>query len=420
MGARRFLPACPSCAPWRARRAAGSSPVAAHRGRASPPFCRLFRRPGGRASAPPDVVTALPFRPAPALVWGWRVEGGGCVASPAPPPTPSPTAAAAAEGGGCVGDDGLILWGDAAAPVARGSVAPAARLSREASYSCSPEVRLRSPQCAPLLLLVCLQLQPLPPLSFPISPASSSSLALSCFFFAFCADYTPLWLWGQTPGQQVHEERTPEEMAEGHAAEQWKDAEPSGVCHGQEEDADANHDDQCEQHEQEGAGLVEGGRPRTCSRSGTKYGRGRAAPPEPAGTPPAPPASAPTPVAPPAPPAPPATPVAPTPARPGAPALAAPPTPAPPGAPAPARPPKAPAAPAAPGPAPPVAPGPVVPPAPAPPAAPAPAAPPGPAAPVPPVRAPPGPVAPEPTAPPAAVGPPAPVAPPAPAARLQR
>ncbi|CAI7885439.1 unnamed protein product, partial [Closterium sp. NIES-54] len=32
---------------------------------------------------------------------------------------------------------------DAAAPVARGSVAPAARLSRGSSYSCSPEVRLR-------------------------------------------------------------------------------------------------------------------------------------------------------------------------------------------------------------------------------------------------------------------------------------
>ncbi|CAI7822696.1 unnamed protein product, partial [Closterium sp. NIES-54] len=40
-----------------------------------------------------------------------------------------------------------FLWpfapSDATAPVARGSVAPAARLSRGASYSCSPEVRLR-------------------------------------------------------------------------------------------------------------------------------------------------------------------------------------------------------------------------------------------------------------------------------------
>ncbi|CAI7914438.1 unnamed protein product [Closterium sp. NIES-54] len=62
---------------------------------------------------------------------GGGYRGGGCVASPAPPPTPSPTAAATAEGGGCV---------DAAAPVARGSVAPSARLSRGANYSCSPEI----------------------------------------------------------------------------------------------------------------------------------------------------------------------------------------------------------------------------------------------------------------------------------------
>ncbi|CAI7795526.1 unnamed protein product [Closterium sp. NIES-54] len=89
------------------------------------------------------------------------------------------------------------------------------------------------------------------------------------------------------------------------------------------------------EHFKDGAGPVEGGRPRTCSRSGTKYGRGRSAPPEPVGTAPAPPARAPAPAAPPA----------------------------------------------------------------APPTAPAPAAPPpGPAAPVPPVRAPPGPVAPEPQA----------------------
>ncbi|CAI7754437.1 unnamed protein product [Closterium sp. NIES-54] len=44
-------------------------------------------------------------------VWGWRVGGGGCVASPAPPPTSSPTAAAVAEGGGCVGADGVVLGG---------------------------------------------------------------------------------------------------------------------------------------------------------------------------------------------------------------------------------------------------------------------------------------------------------------------
>ncbi|CAI7830327.1 unnamed protein product, partial [Closterium sp. NIES-54] len=88
----------------------------------------------------------------------------------------------------------------------------------------------------------------------------------------------------------------------------------------------------------EGAGLGEGGRPRTCSRSGTKYGRGRAAPSEPAGTTPVPPASAPTPAAPPAP----VPPEAPAPAGPPAdtatpasiplvaPTPAAPPAPAPP------------------------------------------------------------------------------------------
>ncbi|CAI7849714.1 unnamed protein product, partial [Closterium sp. NIES-54] len=36
---------------------------------------------------------------------------------------------------------------DAAAPDARGSVAPAARLSSGASYSCSPEVCLRVEVC---------------------------------------------------------------------------------------------------------------------------------------------------------------------------------------------------------------------------------------------------------------------------------
>ncbi|CAI7860322.1 unnamed protein product [Closterium sp. NIES-54] len=45
------------------------------------------------------------------MVWGWRVGGGGCVASPDPPPTRSPTAVAAAEGGGCVGTDGVVLGG---------------------------------------------------------------------------------------------------------------------------------------------------------------------------------------------------------------------------------------------------------------------------------------------------------------------
>ncbi|CAI7798293.1 unnamed protein product [Closterium sp. NIES-53] len=147
--------------------------------------------------------------------------------------------------------------------------------------------------------------------------------------------------------------------------------------------------------------LEEGGRPRTCSRSGTKYSRGREAPPEPAGTTPAPPASAPTP--------------------------AAPPVPVPPAAPAPAGPPADTPASAL---------VPLVAPTPAAPPAPAPGAPAGPAAPVPPVRAPPGPVAPAPPAevetpvpapaappapaPPVAAEPPPPAAPPAPSARLQQ
>ncbi|CAI7810829.1 unnamed protein product, partial [Closterium sp. NIES-54] len=72
-----------------------------------------------------------------------------------------------------------------------------------------------------------------------------------------------------------------------------------------------------------------GGRPRTCSRSGTKYGLGREAPPEPAGTAPGLPAGAPAPVVPPAPapsdgtasaePPAPTSPAAPTPVAPEAP-----------------------------------------------------------------------------------------------------
>ncbi|CAI7809459.1 unnamed protein product [Closterium sp. NIES-53] len=84
-------------------------------------------------------------------------------------------------------------------------------------------------------------------------------------------------------------------------------------------------------HSKEGAGPEEGGRPRTCSRSGTKCGRGRVAPPEPTETAPA--ASAPTPAAPPAGAVAPAAPVASTPAPTGAPAPAAPPAPVPPAAP---------------------------------------------------------------------------------------
>ncbi|CAI7880898.1 unnamed protein product [Closterium sp. NIES-54] len=124
---------------------------------------------------------------------------------------------------------------------------------------------------------------------------------------------------------------------------------------------------------QGGAGPGEGGRPRTCSRSGTKYGRGRRAPPEPAGTAPGLPVGAPAPVAPPAQ-------VAPAPTPSDVPASAEPPAPTPPAAPTPV-------APAAPGP---------VGPTPA-----ASAGPPGPAAPTPPGQV----VA---------------VVPPAPAARPQR
>ncbi|CAI7766530.1 unnamed protein product, partial [Closterium sp. NIES-53] len=137
----------------------------------------------------------------------------------------------------------------------------------------------------------------------------------------------------------------------------------------------------------EGAGPGEGGRPRTCSRSGTKYGLGRGVPPEPGGTAPGLPAGAPVPVAPPAP-------AAPAPAPSDVPTSAEPPAPTPPAAPTPV-------APAASGPAEPVAP--VPPEAPAePPVGPTPAAsagPPGPAA-----AAPPGQVV--------------AVVPPAPAARL--
>ncbi|CAI7778303.1 unnamed protein product, partial [Closterium sp. NIES-54] len=155
-----------------------------------------------------------------------------------------------------------------------------------------------------------------------------------------------------------------------------------------------------------GAGPGEGGRPRTCSRSGTKYGLGRAGSPVPTRSAPGPPA--------PVPPVVPAVhPAGPTPAPtpPVALALAAQeapaaptPAPTPPAAPAPA----SSEAPAAKTPASthPTAPAPAAPEAPAGPNPAAAAAPPVPIAPVPPVRAPPG---------PGAVGGPL-----APAARLQR
>ncbi|CAI7883790.1 unnamed protein product [Closterium sp. NIES-53] len=142
------------------------------------------------------------------------------------------------------------------------------------------------------------------------------------------------------------------------------------------------------------AGARRSARPPEGLVSGTNYGLGRVAPPEPAGTAPVRPAAAPAPLAPPAP-------TAPTPAPSDGPAPAEPPAPTLPAAPAPV-------APAAPAPAEPAAP--VPPEAPAePPAGPTPAtsaAPQGPAAPAPPGRAPPEPAA--------------AVVHPAPAARLQR
>ncbi|CAI7739822.1 unnamed protein product, partial [Closterium sp. NIES-54] len=92
-------------------------------------------------------------------------------------------------------------------------------------------------------------------------------------------------------------------------------------------------------HAKGGAGPREGGRLRTCSRSGTKYGLGRVAPPEPAGTAPGLPAGAPAPVAPPAPAAPaPAPSDVPASAEPPAPTPSAAPTPVAPAAPVPAEP----------------------------------------------------------------------------------
>ncbi|CAI7853648.1 unnamed protein product [Closterium sp. NIES-54] len=149
-----------------------------------------------------------------------------------------------------------------------------------------------------------------------------------------------------------------------------------------------------------GTGPGEGGRPRTCSRSGTKYGLGRTGPQEPTRTAPVPPVAAPVSVAPPAPTV--TTPVGPVaPGPPAVPPAGPTPAPTPPAAPAPA----AQEAPT-PAPTPPVAPAPKAPEAPAGPTPAAAAAPPIPTAPEPPVRAPPGPGATE--------------EPPAPAARLQR
>ncbi|CAI7886309.1 unnamed protein product [Closterium sp. NIES-54] len=94
-----------------------------------PPLAPGVAIPGPRDAAPgPDAAASLccPLPPVAARC-----------CSP-PPLLRLPAARAAVE---------RRVWGwrpsDAAAPVARGSVAPAARLSRGASYSCSPEVRLR-------------------------------------------------------------------------------------------------------------------------------------------------------------------------------------------------------------------------------------------------------------------------------------
>ncbi|CAI7881576.1 unnamed protein product, partial [Closterium sp. NIES-53] len=138
------------------------------------------------------------------------------------------------------------------------------------------------------------------------------------------------------------------------------------------------------------AGERRSARPPVGPVSGTKYGRGRKAPPEPAGTAPGLPAGAPAPVAPPAP-------AVPAPVPSDVPASAEPPAQVPPAAPTPV-------APTAPGPAEPAAP--VPPEAPVePPVGPTPATsavPPGPAAPAPPGQAPPEPGV--------AVVPPAPIA----------
>ncbi|CAI7765498.1 unnamed protein product, partial [Closterium sp. NIES-54] len=86
---------------------------------------------GGRALAPPVFVAALPC---PAILP--RPCPGPALLLPLLRPCP-----VLVFGGGECGGEGYP--NEPAAPVAHGSIAPAARLSRGASYSCSPKVRFR-------------------------------------------------------------------------------------------------------------------------------------------------------------------------------------------------------------------------------------------------------------------------------------
>ncbi|CAI7742333.1 unnamed protein product [Closterium sp. NIES-54] len=116
----------PSCDPWRATVPCPARP---------PPTVACRGALGASAWPPPTRAVAHCGALGPVLP---LLQPAFRLLSP-PSPPPSPAVAAAAEGGGCVGDDGVVLGGEPAAPVARGSVAPAARLSRGAIYSCSPE-----------------------------------------------------------------------------------------------------------------------------------------------------------------------------------------------------------------------------------------------------------------------------------------
>ncbi|CAI7892194.1 unnamed protein product [Closterium sp. NIES-54] len=101
-----LLPCAPRapCSPVRPAHPAALLPCA--------PCCLV--RPAAlctRHAQPPPPFSSIPCCRCSSgvRVWGWRV----CEPSPAPPPPPpSPTAAAVAEGGGCVGAEGVVLGGD--------------------------------------------------------------------------------------------------------------------------------------------------------------------------------------------------------------------------------------------------------------------------------------------------------------------
>ncbi|CAI7903861.1 unnamed protein product [Closterium sp. NIES-54] len=142
------------------------SPVEAPSGARALPLLQLADRPCSPRAAP---AAREPPLPPPVIVQlrGGGYGGGGCASSLAPPPPLSPIAASAAEGGGCVGAEGVVLGGcrgsgargAARAPVVRGSAAGSSesllhlspvgplllplRVSRRASYSCSPGPLLR-------------------------------------------------------------------------------------------------------------------------------------------------------------------------------------------------------------------------------------------------------------------------------------